>query len=171
MKSVDAKSTRTTTVGRLMAVWGLVGFALLVLRGLWRLVPMASSVPFEAFSLVHWVATAASILAFGYGEGVVAIQRGYVPRLRARAERLLVAPSPSPLYGLLAPLYCMGLIGADWKTLARGWGMLAAIVLMILGMRFVPTPWREIVILGVVVALVWAILVTLREAWLLARGR
>lgn len=169
MKSVAAKSTGTTTVGRLMAVWGLVGFALIVLRGLWRLVPMAWDVPFEAFSVLHWIATAVSLVAFGFGEGVLAIQRGYLPRLRARAEQLLI--EPSPLYGLLAPLYCMGLIGADWKTLARGWGMLAAIVLMILGMRFVPTPWREIVILGVVVALAWAILVTLREAWLLARGR
>jgi hypothetical protein len=151
-----------------MAVWGLVGFALIVMRGLWRLVPMALEAPFDEFTAVHWAATVVSLVAFGFGEGVLAIQRGFLPRLRSRVEHLIV--SPSLLYGLLAPLYGMGLIGADWRTLARAWGMLLAIVLMILGMRFVPSPWREIVILGVVVALAWAILVTLREAWVLARG-
>ena len=129
---------------------------------------MALEAPFDEFTAVHWAATAGSLVAFGYGEGVLAIQRGFLPRFRSRMEFLLV--SPSVLYGLLAPLYGMGLIGADWKTLTRAWGMLLAIVLMILGMRFVPSPWREIVILGVVVALVWAILVTLREAWSFARA-
>lgn len=154
--------------GRAFAVWGLLGFALIVLRGLWRLVPVALEAPFDAFTAVHWVATLASLIAFGFGEGVLAIQRGFLPRFRSRMDVLVV--SPSVLYGLLAPLYGMGLIAPDWRTLIRAWGMLLVIVLMIIGMRYVPSPWREIVIMGVVVALSWAVLVTLREAWVMARA-
>lgn len=155
--------------GRLAALWGILGFVLLVGRGLWRLVPMASAAPFQDFLALHWVALALSLVLFGYGEGVLAIQKGYLPRLVSRAHQL--ADAPSWPYALLAPLYCMGLIGTDARTLGRSWGMVVAIVLMILGMRFVPTPWREIVLMGVVVALAWAMVVSAVTAFQFMRDR
>lgn len=143
-----------SAAGTISAAWGIAGFILILLRGAWRLAPRA----FDLFDLpletVHWIAAGASVIAFGVGEGYVAIQRHYIPRLLARADRL--RRNPSVLFGVLAPLYCMGLVGWDTRTTVRGWGMVVAIVLMIVGMTYVPTPWREIVLVGVVLALVWA---------------
>lgn len=151
--------------GKLIAAWGLIGFALLLGRGIWRLWPMAAGAAFETFSLLHWMAVAVSLVAFGYGEGYRAIHRKVIPRLRHRAVLLaqLTGGVPRVVYSLLAPLYCMGLLGADSRLLARSWGMVTAIVLMILGMRFVPAPWREIILIGVSAALAWALVMTLIE--------
>ena len=103
---------------------------------------------------IHWTAAALSILVFGVGEGYVAIQKHYMPRLLNRANRL--RRRPTVLYGILAPLYCMGLVGWDPVTLLRGWGMVAAIVLMVIAVRWIASPWQEIILAGVVFALAWA---------------
>ncbi|PIQ63555.1 MAG: hypothetical protein COV99_02040 [Bacteroidetes bacterium CG12_big_fil_rev_8_21_14_0_65_60_17] len=156
----------------------MIGFAALLGRGIWRLWPMALGAGFEQFGVWHWAAVVASLVAFGYGEGYRAIHLKVIPRLRHRAVDLArTTPGDKAwdpgrgtfrralhiMYNLLAPLYCMGLVGADRPLLARNWGMVAAIVLMILGMRFVPAPWREIVLIGVCAALAWALIMTLVE--------
>ncbi len=170
--------TEPSMAGKFVAAWGLLGFALLLARGIWRLWPMAAGATFEEFSAWHWAAVGASLIAFGYGEGYRAIHRKVIPRLRRRAVQLAVGEGLGEgsgrgegsrrggahvIYSLLAPLYCMGLLGAERHLLARSWGMVTAIVLMILGMRFVPAPWREIILIGVSAALVWALLATLVE--------
>ncbi len=157
--------------GKLVAAWGLIGFALLLARGIWRLWPMAAGAAFETFSPLHWMAVAVSLVAFGYGEGYRAIHRKVIPRLRERAVLLAhkAGGMRRAIYSLLAPLYCMGLVGADIRLLARSWGMVTAIVLMILGMRFVPAPWREIILIGVSAALAWALVMTLVETFRMLR--
>lgn len=155
MEPNPPSGTRTVSrSGDAAAVWGITGFILILLRGAWRLAPRA----FDLFDLqldtMHWVAVAASVGAFGIGEGYVAIQKHYIPRLLDRADRL--RRTPSLLFGLLAPLYCMGLIGWDVRTTLRGWGMVATIILMIIGMNYVAEPWKQIILVGVVLALVWA---------------
>jgi len=158
---------------------------------------MAAGAAFEEFGAVHWLAVAISLLAFGYGEGYRAIHQKVIPRLRNRAVHLALGnralsgkdafvgegsfsesrtaargargAAVHVLYSVLAPLYCMGLVGADGRLLARSWGTVTAIVLMILGMRFVPAPWREIILIGVSAALAWALVMTLVETFRMLR--
>ncbi len=58
------------------------------------------------------------------------------------------------LYGVLASLYCMGLIGAPLSRMVRMWLVVAIVVVLIISVRTLSHPWRGIILTGVVVALV-----------------
>lgn len=150
----DTPSSPHSATGTAAAAWGIAGFILLLIRGVQRITPQVVEASETDLDMVHWAAAAVSILLFGVGEGYVAIQKHYMPRLLARADRL--RRHPRPIYVVLAPLYCMGMIGWDLKTMLRGWGMVAAIVLMVLLVRRITSPWQEIILAGVVFALAWA---------------
>lgn len=150
----DTSPSPHSAAGTVAAAWGIAGFILLLLRGVQRITPPVVEASGTDLDMVHWAAAAVSILVFGVGEGYVAIQKHYMPRLLARADHL--RRNPRMVYGVLAPLYCMGLIGWDLKTTARGWSMVVAIVLMVIIVRRIASPWQEIILAGVVFALAWA---------------
>lgn len=90
-----------------------------------------------------------------YAEGYRGFQRGFSPRVVARAFHL--ARNPRALWVMLAPLYAMGLVHATRRRLAISWTFVLAIVAVVVGVRHVPQPWRGIIDTGVVVGLVWGI--------------
>lgn len=151
---VDTPPSPPSAAGTVAAAWGIAGFIFLLLRGVQRIAPRVVEVSGTDLDMVHWAAAAVSILVFGVGEGYVAIQKHYMPRLLVRADDL--RRNPRPVYAVLAPLYCMGLIGWDPKTTIRGWAMVAAIILMVIIVRRIAHPWQEIILAGVVFALAWA---------------
>lgn len=151
---VDTPPSPPSAAGTVAAAWGIAGFIFLLIRGVQRIAPQVVEASGTDLEPVHWAAAALSILVFGVGEGYVAIQKHYMPRLLARAADL--RRNPRLVYAVLAPLYCMGLIGWDLKTTIRGWAMVAAIIVMVIIVRRIASPWQEIILAGVVVALAWA---------------
>ena len=145
--------------GRVGAVWGIVGFILLLSRGVFRLHTEVASLNTNEVSTWHLVAMLVSILLFGIGEGYFALQQAYIPRLLKRAEHLKNYPTTPKV--LFAPLYCMGLIGWDRLTTLKSWGGVVGVLTIIFLVRLVPTPWIEIILVGVIAALSWGCIVSL----------
>jgi hypothetical protein len=123
-------------------------------QAIWRLTPLALE-PLrggrlersQAALYVGWV------LAAAYTEGYRAFQRGFSPRVVARAVYL--ARRPKPLRVLLAPAFCLSLFHANRRGLARAWGILITMIALVVIVHRTPQPWQGIVDGGVVVGLVW----------------
>ncbi|MBW3534127.1 MAG: hypothetical protein KY453_02745 [Gemmatimonadetes bacterium] len=148
--------------GRLATVWALAGSTVIFVHAVVRLGAHGlESVrgglgPGESASLV--VLTA----AFVYGEGVLALERRFVPHLVERARGL--AQEASVTLRILAPLYAFSLVGAPRRTLARAWAGVAAIAVAVVAVRALPDPWRGIVDLAVAAALAWAVVALVRQS-------
>lgn len=140
--------------GSLAWWWAVAGVTALFGNAVFRLGSRAFSTVAAGLSPVEWLALVALTVFFVYAEGVRALQRRWVPRMLGRAAELRRRRSA---YRLLAPLYAMSLVGAPIATLLRAWGGVAAIVLAIILIRYVPEPWRGIVDFGVSAALAWGI--------------
>lgn len=151
--------TRDLILGRIGAAWGIVGFALLLGRGIYRLHFQVASLSEIEMGAWHWAAILVSVIFFGVGEGHFALQRKFIPRLLKKAQYL--SHNPTVLNVLLAPVYCMGLIGWDRRTTLRSWRGVFSVIGIIFLVRFVPAPWYEIILVGVVAALAWACIYTL----------
>jgi hypothetical protein len=102
---------------------------------------------------------AAWVLFSLHSEGYRGFQKAFVPRTVARAFHL--ASAPRPLLVALAPAFCMGLVHAKPRRLVTSWSIVALIVLAVLVVRTLPTPWRSIVDLGVVAGLLWGLIALL----------
>lgn len=140
--------------------WALIGIALLlgkaVMRLGWRgwIVLSDGVTAFQGFVAVLLVG------AFLYGEGMLALERRWVPSLLHRVDRL---PDEGNRWNRLgAPLYAMSLIGAPAKTLVRAWAGVGAIVVAVLVVRALPDPWRAMIDLAVAAALAWGLLALVR---------
>lgn len=142
---------------RLVAVWAVLGVAVLLLQAVIRLGLVAVDPfvtgrglsPFETSVCVAWVAFSI------YAEGYRGFQKAFVPRTVARAFHL--ASEPRLLWVVLAPAYAMALVHAKPRRLVVSWLLVALIVLAVTFVRRLPTPWRSVVDAGVVVGLAWGL--------------
>lgn len=149
-----------------VAVWGVLGFSLLLVRAIWSLTPLALE-PLLSGSLstlqgglyVLWVGFMA------YSEGYRGFQRKVAPRVAVRA--MYAATHPRPVLVALAPLFCMGLFHATRKRLIVSWIVLVGVVTMVVLVRYLDQPWRGIVDGGVVVGLLWGLIAIV---WYFARS-
>ena len=137
---------------RTVAVWGVLGVGLLLLQAVVRLTPIAlepllhgSLTTGQAAVYAAWVATSV------YAEGYRGFQKAFVPRTVARAFHL--ARTGRPLFVVLAPLYCMGLIHATRRRRLTSWSIVLTIVVAVGLVRRLPPPWRGVVDGGVVAGL------------------
>jgi hypothetical protein len=153
-----------------IAGWGLLGVSALLGQAIVRLTPVALEPlrarllgPSLAALYVGWVCLAA------YSEGYLGFQRGFSPRVVARAAYL--AAHPTPLRILLAPAFCMSLFHASRRGLIAAWGILATMIGLVVIVHHTPQPWRGIVDGGVVVGLVWGQLAILYCAARVLGGR
>ncbi len=144
-----------TPLGNMAVLWALAGVAGLFASAVIRLGGRGIETIVGGLAPVQWVALAVLTLVMVYGEGVVALQRRWVPRLIERARALR-----GERFGLqlLAPLYGLSLVGAPLPRLARAWLGTAAIVTAILIVRSLPDPWRGIVDFSVAAALGWGLI-------------
>ncbi|HEX5061568.1 MAG TPA: hypothetical protein VFV99_19505 [Kofleriaceae bacterium] len=140
---------------RAPALWGIAGVVALLGDALYRLTPQAIGLfeqsldAIEISVLVVWLAFNA------YSEGYRAFHRNFSPRVVARARALDAAPRP--LFVILAPLYCMGLVHATRRRLVVSWCITVGIVGIVILVRQLAQPWRGIVDAGVVVGLAWGV--------------
>jgi hypothetical protein len=156
-------SSRPGTANVLVAGWGVLGVLALLAQAIYRLTPIALE-PLQKGQLntaqaglyFGWV------LVNGYAEGYRGFQRGFAPRVVARAFHLAGHRAPGApadptgaLHVALAPAFCMSLFHASRRGLVVAWTVLLAIVVVVTVVRQVPQPWRGIVDAGVVVGLLW----------------
>lgn len=142
-------------------VWALTGVSMLFAWAVYRLGSRGIATVRGGLEAGEWVVLALLVVAFGYGEGFVALERRWVPGLVERARRL--RDDRRLLMRVLAPLYGMSLIGTRPRELLRGWLGTSAIVGAILLVRTFPEPWRGIVDLSVAAALCWGLVAILRR--------
>jgi hypothetical protein len=138
---------------RAAGVWGIGGVLLLLGDAVYRLLPVALELRGRALSLVEVVVLVGWLAVAGYAEGYRGFQTQFSPRVVARA--IYLGEHPRPLYVVLAPLYCIGLVHATRRRMITSWTLTVTIVALVLLVRELPQPWRGIVDAGVVVGLTW----------------
>lgn len=142
-------------LGALAVAWALVGVSALFSFAVLRLGGRGVRTILEGLAPGQWLVLVLLTFAFVYGEGVISLQRRWVPRLIERARSLR---SERPALQFLGPLYGLSLVGAPAKSLLRAWLGTLAIVTAVLTVRTFPDPWRGIVDFAVASALVWGLL-------------
>jgi hypothetical protein len=142
-------------LGLFGVIWGLTGVFLLLGNAIVRLAPIT----IDAFSYqwfwYHWFAFGLITLILAYAKGYKALQKGFSPRVAARAKYLM--DHPDLLRVVLAPLFCMGYFGASRKRQLATISVTAGIVILIVLVRVLQQPWRGIIDGGVVIGLVWGL--------------
>lgn len=151
------------------ALWGVCGVVLVLGQAIFRLSQRAASLASgEPLSTLHWVLLIGTLIFFAYTEGWRGFHLRFSPRVVARAKAI----PQGPLWvWLLAPAVCMGLVWATRRRLIASWALITMIVVLILGVRRLPFPWREIVDAGVVVGLSVGLASLLWHLGLAVRGQ
>jgi len=143
-------------IGLLGALWGLGGVFLLLGYAIVRLAPLA----IEAFSVnlrwYHWLILGTHVLLMAYLEGYRGFQKGFSPRVAARAKYL--NNSSQPIHALLGPFFCMGYYHTSRRTKITTISLTTGIIILVGLIRFLDQPWRGIVDTGIIVGLSWGII-------------
>jgi hypothetical protein len=142
-------------VGLFGVIWGLTGVFLLFVNAIVRLAPFTIDAFLYQWFWYHWLAFVLLTLILAYVKGYRALQRGFSPRVAARARYL--RDHPDLLRVILAPLFCMGYFDASRKRQLVTISVTAAIISLIAFVRILQQPWRGIIDGGVIVGLVWGI--------------
>lgn len=104
----------------------------------------------------EWFALIAIVVGFVYLEGHRALRRKFAPLVVSRA--LEMGCQRTGTYAALsAPLYSLSLIGAPPRALLRAWLGVGLIVIAVLVVRALPSPWRGLIDAGVAAALAWGL--------------
>lgn len=154
LKPGDEK-TQVTLSGTVGAVWGIMGVFLLIGGAVYRLTPI-SLAAFESELLwYHWIFLWTFLAFMLLMEGYRGFQRGFAPRVVARALHLQVRPHWTRI--TFAPLFLMGFFHATRQRKLTSLALTTSIVAMVILVSFLDQPWRGIVDLGVVAGLVWGL--------------
>jgi len=140
---------------KLGAFWGLAGVALLLGSAVYRMTPWAIEAFAQKFSWYHYTALLLIVFIMAYAEGYRAFQKGFSPRVAARA-RYLRDHARWP-HILFAPLFCMGFFHTSRRRQITSISVTTGIIVLVFLVKMLPQPWRGIVDAGVVVGLVWGL--------------
>lgn len=148
-------------LGTIGTIWGVAGAVTLLSFAISRM----AGHTLEAFSGVYelgiWHYLVAGVWTFfmAYCEGYKGFQKGYSPRVAARA--LYLRDKCTWLRLILAPLFCLGFIHSTKRRKITIFVLLIMITLIVMLFRYIPQPWRGVLDLGVVVGLSWGLTATL----------
>lgn len=137
------------------AIWGLTGVLLLLGSAVCRLAPLAIDGFSYDFSWYHWLSLFLIVLFMAYAEGYRGFQKGFSPRVVARA--LYLKNHPRLLHALLGPFFCMSFFHASRRRKIISLSLTSGIIVLILLVRLIPQPWRGIIDTGVVIGLAWGL--------------
>lgn len=146
-------------VGMLAAVWGVGGAITLLGFAVARMLSHCIDAINYPLNASHWVVLVAWTFFMAYSEGYRGFQRGYSPRVAARA--LYLRDHSTLLRLALAPLFCMGFFHAPLRRRITVIVLVIVISLLVVLFRQLPQPWRGVLDFGVVVGLTWGIVATL----------
>ena len=142
-------------LGVFAVAWAVVGFVVLIgraLLGMSTRIHDTLSTPLSGLQLAMF---GGSTIIFGVAKGYYVFHERFCPRYAARIRALCQTPNNLP-HTVLAPLFCLSLLGTDRRNLIRGYLLIAAIAAMVFSTRLMPNPWRGMILTGVAVALSWA---------------
>jgi len=142
--------------------WAVIGIVLLLGLAVARLAPMAFGAFESSWMWAHWLALVSFVAFMAYAEGYHGFQRSFSPRFGARCRYLYDNPSLRRV--LLAPLFCMGFFDATRRRRITSLALTSMIIALIVGMQYVPQPWRGIIDAGVCVGLIWGLVATIGYA-------
>ena len=143
-------------VGKIAAFWGIFGLSMILIRGLWSVSEPALALREMSFTAMHWIGLVLSLIFMGYAEGYKGFQLKFAPRVAARA--LYLKANPTWIRVIFAPLFCMGFFHATRKRKIVAYAVTTMVVLLIVGVRLLPQPWRGIVDVGVLFGLGWGLI-------------
>jgi len=152
-------------MGYVGALWGFSGVVALLGFAIYRLAPRAGEALSGSLTTVQWIFLVGFALFMLFAEGYRGFQKKFSPRTAARVRYL--RDHPRALHVALAPAFCMGYFHATRKTRITSICLTVGIVLLVLLVRYLPTPWRGLVDFGVVLGLSYGIL---SFAWFTARA-
>jgi len=132
-----------------VAVWGVGGTLIILLVAVWRIAERTQGLADIDLGVRHWAFASVWLAFMLYTEAWRGFHRQFSPRVVQRAAEL----PRHPLLMVGAPVVCMGLIHATRRRLFISRGLVVAILILVQIVRRIPTPWRELVDLGVAIGL------------------
>lgn len=142
-------------MGIVGAGWGLIGVFLLIGGAVIRLGPLAIDAFSYNWSWYHWAFLLLFCFFMLYAEGYRGFQKGFSPRVVARA--LYLRSHPNLVRVLFAPLFCMAFFHAIRRRQIISICLTSGIIVLVLLVRLLPQPWRGIIDTGVVLGLCWGL--------------
>ncbi|MEM1443580.1 MAG: hypothetical protein AAGF67_14640 [Verrucomicrobiota bacterium] len=143
-------------MGIVGAIWGFTGVVALLSFAIVRLAPRAWEVLQSPLSALHWTFLILFAVFMLFAEGYRGFQKKFSPRTAARVRYL--RDHPRALHVLLAPFFCMGYFFATRKTRITAIVLSLGIVLLVVLVRYLPTPWRGLIDFGVVLGLSYGVI-------------
>jgi hypothetical protein len=143
-------------IGLIGAIWGLAGFSLLLIYTIFHLTPIAIEAFSFQFRWYHWLVLVLNTILMAYYEGFRGFQKGFSPRVVARASYLI--HHPNVLHSLLGPIFCTGYFYTSKRRKIATIALTIGIIILIFLVRLLDQPWRGIIDLGVVVGLSWGLI-------------
>ena len=157
---------RADLFGIVGAAWGVVGISVLLLGGVFSVLPHALELELGQLGWLEWAALVGYCAFMAVGKGYFGFQRGFSPRSAGRLLEL--KHRPRPLAVVLAPVYGMSLIMAPRARVLRSWALVLIIAAIVPVVGRLPQPWRGIVDVGVIVGLAWGLA---SFWWFVSQGR
>lgn len=135
-------------------LWAICGVLALLVQALVRLTPIAlEPLRTGALSPGLFAICVAWVIANLYLEGYRGFQLRFVPRVIARAQHLATRSDASALTVVFAPLFAMAYFGAKRRAMIAAWILTSVIIIAVILVRALPSPYRGIVDAGVVAGL------------------
>lgn len=142
-------------MGFIGALWGFSGVVALLGYAIFRLTPRAIEALESPLTTGQWIFLVVFAIFMLVAEGYRGFQKKFSPRTAARVKYL--RDHPRPLHILLAPLFCMGYFFANRKTQIIAFSLTFGIILLVVMVGYLPSPWRGLVDFGVVLGLSYGV--------------
>ena len=146
-------------IGNIAAIWGVLGACMVLSFAVMRMFKQVSEGFQHPLEWIHYAVMIPWLFFMLYSEGYKGFQKGYSPRVAARANYL--RDHATVLRTVLAPLFCMGFFHSTKKRKIVLGCLLVGVTTLVLIFQCIPQPWRGVLDLGVVLGLSWGILATL----------
>lgn len=138
------------------ALWGILGVTALLGSAIYRLYPYVLELNSVDLQWYHWAALIVNIVVMGYSEGYRGFQKGFSPRVAARARHLNNNTSHA-LHKLFSPFFVIGYVHAPRRRRISAMAVTSVVVLLVVIVRHLDQPWRGIVDAGVCAGLIWGL--------------
>ncbi len=146
-------------LGSIAAIWGVAGACAILGFAIMRMLGHVREGFQQPLELVHYAVMIPWLFFMLYSEGYKGFQKGYSPRVAARANYL--REHSTPIRAIFAPIFCMGFFHSTKKRKIVIWILLTGITLLVVLFQYIPQPWRGVLDLGVVLGLSWGVIATL----------
>ena len=145
-------------IGSIAALWGILGVSTLLFFAVMRMIGHVREGFEHTFDWRHYALLVPWLFFMVYSEGYKGFQKGFSPRVAARACYL--KQNATWLRAILAPVFCMGFFDSTRKRKIVVCVLLIAVTCLVILFQQIPQPWRGVLDLGVVAGLSWGLIAT-----------